>query len=269
MKKPIECCRFSQSQSLQTLQRNDHHYEKDFSEIIYLTKGKGAVNTFDYEIQDNLPRLIYVPKSVNSVFIPFPDARGYAVRFKTEFLPVNKVDFFMHYFSSYDMQVVAEHQQKAILHLFELMQPESVAEAEEDTSMHYLLLALLAKIEFIRRTDGDGDVYKDRDYDVCKRFMQLLEAHFYTSHKVSFYARELHITFRSLNEMVLRVTGKTVLQLIDMRRYIEARKLLIQSDRSISEIAYMLGFTRTYFTRFFQKKAGVTPLYFRQTCQLV
>jgi AraC family transcriptional activator of pobA len=44
-----------------------------------------------------------------------------------------------------------------------------------------------------------------------------------------------------------------------------AKVRLRQSDATVSEIAYALGFEYpTYFTRFFKKETGITPTVYRQ-----
>jgi AraC-like DNA-binding protein len=59
--------------------------------------------------------------------------------------------------------------------------------------------------------------------------------------------------------------GKTVTDMIQERIVMEAKRLLFHSDLSVKEIGYSLGFEdAAYFNRAFKKKAGTTPLEFRQ-----
>ena len=53
--------------------------------------------------------------------------------------------------------------------------------------------------------------------------------------------------------------NKTVLNLIHERILIEAKRLLLFTTNTITEIAYELGFTDTsYFMRFFKKHTSLT-----------
>jgi YesN/AraC family two-component response regulator len=46
---------------------------------------------------------------------------------------------------------------------------------------------------------------------------------------------------------------------------IEAKKLLVTTDKSVSEIGFELGYNeKSYFTSVFKKKAGQTPTEFRE-----
>jgi AraC-like DNA-binding protein len=51
---------------------------------------------------------------------------------------------------------------------------------------------------------------------------------------------------------------------VETRKLIEARQLLINTNLSISEIGYELGYNeKAYFSRVFTKKTGLTPTDFR------
>jgi AraC family transcriptional activator of pobA len=55
-----------------------------------------------------------------------------------------------------------------------------------------------------------------------------------------------------------------VTETIETRKLIEAKNLLINSDKTIAEIGFILGFSeKSYFTSVFKKKSGQTPSEFR------
>lgn len=69
----------------------------------------------------------------------------------------------------------------------------------------------------------------------------------------------------SLNRAVKEVTGKTTTLIIGERILQEAKIMLKQSDLSISEISYMLGFSEaSHFNKFFKNAVGETPSLFRE-----
>lgn len=54
-------------------------------------------------------------------------------------------------------------------------------------------------------------------------------------------------------------------EIIETRKLIEAKNLLVGTEKSISEIGYELGYKeKSYFTSVFKKKAGQTPSEFRK-----
>ena len=59
-------------------------------------------------------------------------------------------------------------------------------------------------------------------------------------------------------------TGKTDLELIHLHVISEAKNMLIASERSISEIAYQLGFENPpQFSRLSRKEVGISPKEFK------
>jgi AraC family transcriptional activator of pobA len=96
------------------------------------------------------------------------------------------------------------------------------------------------------------------------RLQGSIETHYRTRRDVSAYAQLLHLSANHLNTVVKAQSGKTVLQHLHERQLLEAKRLLYHTELSIKEIAFDLGFRdAAYFTRFFRRLAGVTPLHYR------
>lgn len=100
---------------------------------------------------------------------------------------------------------------------------------------------------------------------ITKRFKELLFSEIRTNHSVAEYASLLHITPNHLNKTIKAVTGKSPTDWIDEAVILEAKVLLYQSSFSIQEVATEVGFADpSYFSRFFRKKEGITPVQFRK-----
>ncbi len=81
---------------------------------------------------------------------------------------------------------------------------------------------------------------------------------------VSHIASALNLSPKYLSDLLKQETGKTALELIHLYVISEAKNLLVTGERSISEIAYQLGFENPpYFSRLFKKKVGVSPKEFQ------
>lgn len=77
---------------------------------------------------------------------------------------------------------------------------------------------------------------------------------------VASMASHLNVSPKYLTDLLKAETGKTALELIHLYVMSEAKNLLIAGDRSVSEIAYQLGFENPpYFSRLFKKEVGMSP----------
>ncbi|MBE9586392.1 helix-turn-helix transcriptional regulator [Mucilaginibacter sp. JRF] len=78
------------------------------------------------------------------------------------------------------------------------------------------------------------------------------------------YADRLALHVNHLNKVLKESTGDTTTQLITKRIMQEAKILLKQTDWTIADIAYSLGFDDLgNFSNYFKKQSGYTPLEFR------
>jgi AraC-like DNA-binding protein len=81
---------------------------------------------------------------------------------------------------------------------------------------------------------------------------------------VNYMASQLNLSPKYLSDLLKQETGKTALELIHLYVISEAKNLLVAGDRSISEIAYHLGFENPpYFSRLFKKEVGISPKEFQ------
>lgn len=97
------------------------------------------------------------------------------------------------------------------------------------------------------------------------KFMHLIHEHTAQMHQVSFYAEQLCISPRYLNEITLSFSnGKTPKALIDEQLTAELKVLLNNPALSIAEIASLCHFPdSSYLSRFFKKNTGIAPKAFR------
>lgn len=78
-------------------------------------------------------------------------------------------------------------------------------------------------------------------------------------------ANQLFLSPRYLSDILKQETGKTAMELIHIFLISEAKNHLRLNEKTVSEIAYELGFENlSYFTRLFKKQTGVKPLEFKK-----
>ena len=126
------------------------------------------------------------------------------------------------------------------------------------------LLELFITVEQSSTTKTEKNIPLQK-LSVVKNFRQLIDAKFRTLKLPKEYAELLHVTPNYLNALCQDLLGKTAGDLIRDRVTLEAKRLLVNADLTVSEIAYELNFAdNSYFTRFFRKHTGVTPEEFRR-----
>ncbi len=96
------------------------------------------------------------------------------------------------------------------------------------------------------------------------RLFQLMEENFKENRSASYYAGQIGLTPKRVNEILRAKAGITMSQLLSQLVLIESKRELFYGEFSIKEIAYNLGFAdQSYFARFFKKQTGLTPEQFK------
>ncbi|MES2748642.1 MAG: helix-turn-helix transcriptional regulator [Bacteroidota bacterium] len=101
-----------------------------------------------------------------------------------------------------------------------------------------------------------------------KEFKKILEQHFIFEKSPSFYASKMNISLKHLNRICKIILNKTATEIITYRVVLEAKRLLIHPNKSISQIADELQFINySYFAKLFKKQTGISPSDFRNKLQ--
>jgi AraC family transcriptional regulator, transcriptional activator of pobA len=133
---------------------------------------------------------------------------------------------------------------------------------EQDKKDNHILRALLYQSlcwlnrQYLKSITGSEPASGRYIYE----FRKMVNRYFKQHHSVSFYADKLHITSGHLNDMVKDHFGTSAKNFIQNRLFLEAKRLLLYSSLSVSEIAWELNFQDdSYFVRAFKNKTGHTP----------
>lgn len=144
----------------------------------------------------------------------------------------------------------------------DMMDELSKLRADSADMLRALTYRLL--VELRRQQPWLGGAPESNRHGILDRFAALVDAHFRHHQRVAHYARLLSLSASRLNECVRRASGLTASAIIHRRQFIEARRLLLYTDLTVTAIAASLGFgDAPYFNRFFKRMAGVTPGEFR------
>lgn len=132
--------------------------------------------------------------------------------------------------------------------------------------LHHLLSALLIYSE--RINDNSGRFVTSPGYQATLRFSQAVEENYRNMRKVNEYVVHLGITPKALSRALKSTIGKSPKQYIDDRLLLEAKRLLVYSNKSVKEISFELGFEEpTNFSKFFKEQVGQSPVDFKKQQQ--
>lgn len=240
-------------------------HNHDFEELIIVNKGQ-VEHFIDFEAKSyNAPLVSFVTKGKVHRVIPKPlngECDIWAIRFKSEFVPESTFQLYSYYHNNATIVFEEGFCFERLLILCDLMYKETQQPTINYAIIRQLLSTMFTMIETERKKHNE-DTIKIQQTSF-KKFLSELELHFREPFGVDFYAEKLSMSTRNLNHICQNIMEQSVSEIIETRKLIEAKNLLITSDKTISEIGFELGYNeKAYFTNVFKKKSGVTPSEFR------
>lgn len=98
-----------------------------------------------------------------------------------------------------------------------------------------------------------------------QRFRQIVELRYREQPAIADIARAMGITYDHLHRACIAGTGKSPMELIHERLIAEAKLRVGQSEQSVEQIGFGLGFRDpAYFNRFFKSRVGEPPGAYRR-----
>ena len=120
------------------------------------------------------------------------------------------------------------------------------------------------KRQFLNRTDMSSEMVT-RFNDAIRKYFEDGKMDLIGIPKIENIADGLKVSARYLSDILKSETGKSAIEHIHLYLLDEAKNLLMQPDKTVSEVAYQLGFDYPqYFSRLFKKKTGLSPKEYRE-----
>ncbi len=141
---------------------------------------------------------------------------------------------------------------------------------EEDDNLKTEMLRIILKRLIVKLTrwykmQNALTEVSDKDIDVVRQFNLLVEQHFRKYHQVQDYADLIHKSSKTISNLFSKYSDKSPLQTIHERILLEAKRLLIYTDKTTKEIAFEIGFQDIPgFSRFFKKHTQLAPSKYRE-----
>jgi AraC-like DNA-binding protein len=202
--------------------------------------------------------------------------KGYALVFHPDLLRGTNLgrNIRQYSFFSYDVREalhVSEQERATILECLSNIQ----SELNHGIDKHSQTL-IVSNIELflnycVRFYDRQFITRNNVNKDLLSKFENILNDYFASGKAeeeglptVSYLADQLHLSPNYFGDLIKKETGKTALEQIQLQLIDIAKERIFNQEKSISEIAYELGFKYPqHFSRFFKSKVGCTPLEYR------
>lgn len=252
------------AEQISTGPKTDHYH--DFEELIIVTAGS-LTHYIDFKVEVvTAPFVCYVSMGKMHRLEPGSDIRGWVINYKTEFIPDSKLSFYSNFFTFTNIALSPGTCIKRFSNLCELIKAEYSLELVDYTTIRHLVNALISMFDAEKNRNMPVDnESKLSQVAAFNSFLALLEANFRSDRGVSFYADKMNMSERNLNHVCRNNFHKSVSEIIETRKLIEAKRMLMYSDKTVSEIGFELGYNeKSYFTRVFHARMDITPSRFRE-----
>lgn len=245
------------------IKKTEPHKHNSYFEIIYLSKGSGthSIDYNKYKVQP--PIIFFVRKEQVHHWDLKSLPEGYVLLLKKGFIDKSldgELKTLLTKVSSLSSLQIKDT--GTIDQLFQLLTKEN--ETGSENNFHIvegLLKALLAKVlevatPLIRKVKIKADLFQS--------FRELLSHSTEVKNNVSHYAGLLNTTPQNLNTACRKAVCQSASEVLAEYIIGEAKRLLIYTSSTISEISFTLEFTDpSHFVKYFKRYTGYTPQAFR------
>jgi AraC-like DNA-binding protein/quercetin dioxygenase-like cupin family protein len=254
---------FKISRFKEQIKKTNPHKHDEYYEMIFLSEGEGfhCIESERYMVE--IPDFYFL-KPGQLHFWQFTGIpKGYVILFKeAAFNPVRETDLLELLQKLLDikrLQFKPGDYPEVILN--EILKEFSDNSEYTKDIVHGLFKALLGKLlQFTENTRS----YNIVPQSVFNKFRTLLIKECPRLHKVYEYAGLLNITPHTLNTVCKRQASKSASEMITSQVLLEAKRYILHTGNTISEIADILCFSDvSNFVKFFRKHEGITPVQFR------
>ena len=249
-------------------------HRHDFYEVLYLTNGSGIHIIDNERYQIKPPSIFFMSPGQAHKLELSNDIEGYIFLFTSEFYLLqntnkNRLLEFPFFFSvqQYNPPLLLEstYDNSFLKTLFikgcsEIARKENCSDDIVRSLLDLILLTCNRLYPPHLRT-----IQSNKGHVLVKKFLYLIEENYQNNLRVNDYANMLAITPNHLTQLVKQVTGKTSIELMQEKLIVEVKRLLLHTNKTVSEIAELMHFPdQSYFSKYFKKISGSTPLQYRK-----
>lgn len=127
---------------------------------------------------------------------------------------------------------------------------------------------IIKMTRLLKEKDQINTNKQDTKTELLRAFNLLVESHFRNEHSVQFYAEALYKSPKTLSNSFAKL-NKSPLKIIHERIVLEAKRLLVYTNKTAKEIAFDLGFEdASHLSRLFKKNTSFSPSDFKKQLKI-
>jgi len=244
-------------------------HRHNYYEVLVFLKGRGKHEIDFTTYAFHPPALHFV--SANSVHVVKRAAgsAGFSILFAQEFLPqVCAVQHFSFYKTNASPILnLSKKDFAALKPLLDSISEEYFSDHKmKRETLQSLLHVLLIKAQRLYEHSADKNPYASPKNEFAQTIEKLIDNRYKLHWRARDYAKAMNITVAHLSAQCRQHFSKSVEALIQERMLLEVKRMLVYSEKPVKEICFELHFDDpAYFTRFFKKHTGATPLEYRKS----
>ena len=259
-----------------------YKYNKDFhrdffrqrsESILTIAWNRGKTQTVKIDgVNYRFPTNTILPLMVNQTFYFEDPTTIIAWQFNREFYcivdhdkEVSCVGFLFYHSHELMFLQISKKETKSLEALSAIFEEEFETRDNIQAEMLRMLLKrLIIKCTRMAKEQYLSKQLNEKDYNIVRHYNLLVENNYKKLHSVTDYAKLLNRSAKTLSNLFALYNHKTPLQVINERLIIEARRMLLFTDKNSKEISYELGFDDpAHFSKFFKKHTGTSPSSFK------
>lgn len=247
---------------------------------VFLKQGQQCILKYgrqNYDYQDGT--LVFVgPGQMINISKVTPDFKpsGYALLFHPDLLRgthfgscIGEYSFFSYVL--HEALHISQRERQIVLDCFDKIKYE-LSQGIDKHSKSLILSNIELFLNYCKRFYDRQFITRDHaNLHIIQRFEASLHAYLKSGKAqemgmptVRFFAEELHLSANYFGDLIKKETGKSAQEFINYQLVEIAKEKIFNPEKSLSEIAYELGFKYPqHFSRMFKKETGITPSQYR------
>lgn len=244
----------------------DMPHRHEFMEILFFTKGGGTheINFLEHDIE--YYSVHFIPSSIVHFLKRDTTSDGFTIAYQPEFLEHNPFHRIISPMSdrSFVLNLTKEKFQKINI------LTEVVRDHMSSNNSYYKEKCFLLSLELLlnnianeQNIDIQQNNNKHQKDNLYTSFIQLVKSNIHRQCSVTWYACQLSISPKYLSNHLTKRTGKSAKAIITEEFLISIKKSLLNTNKSIKEIALDHNYTESKLCRLFKNSVGYTMSEYR------